>query len=84
MKSVTLYTTEMCPYCVAAKALLSKRGIAYDEINLSRDPDSREQLVNTTGMATFPQIVIDGEAIGGFNELRYAASSGRLAELLTA
>jgi glutaredoxin 3 len=84
MKSVTLYTTEMCPYCVAAKALLSKRGIAYDEINLSRDPDSRKHLVNITGMTTFPQIVIDGEAIGGFNELRDAASSGRLTELLTA
>jgi glutaredoxin 3 len=84
MKPVTLYTTEMCPYCVAAKALLSKRGIAYDEINLSRDPDSRNHLVNVTGMTTFPQIVIDGEAIGGFNELRDAASNGRLAELLTA
>ena len=84
MKSVTVYTTAMCPYCVAAKALLKKRGIAYDEINLSRDPDSRDELVDITGMATFPQIVIDGQAIGGFEELRAADSSGRLAELLTA
>jgi glutaredoxin 3 len=84
MKSVILYTTGMCSYCVAAKALLNKRGIAYDEINLSRDPDSRQQLVDITGMATFPQIVIDGQAIGGFEELRDAAVDGRLAELLTA
>ena len=62
MKSVTVYTTTMCPYCVAAKALLKKRGIAYDEINLSRDPDSRDELVDITGMVTFPQIVIDGQS----------------------
>ena len=84
MKPVTLYTTSMCPYCVAAKALLNKRGIAYDEINLSRDPDSRRELVNITGLTTFPQIVIDGQTIGGFEELRDAASSGHLAELLAA
>ena len=81
MKPVTVYTTAMCPYCVAAKALLKKRGIAYDEINLSRDSDSRQQLVDITGMATFPQIVIDGQMIGGFDELRVADQSGRLAEL---
>jgi len=84
MKSVTVYTTAMCPYCVAAKALLQKRGIAYDEINLSRDPDNRLQLADLTGMATFPQIVIDGQPIGGFEELKAADRSGRLAELLTA
>jgi len=84
MKPVIVYTTAMCPYCVAAKALLKKRGIAYEEINLPLDPDSRERLVGISGMATFPQIVIDGEAIGGFEELRAADSSGRLAELLSA
>ena len=84
MKSVTLYTTSMCPYCVAAKALLNKRGIAFDEINLSRDPDSRRELIELTGMATFPQIVIDGHSIGGFMELKAADHSGRLSELLAA
>jgi glutaredoxin 3 len=84
MKSVTVYTTAMCPYCVAAKALLKKRGIAYDAINLSRDPDRRHELAEITGRATFPQIVIDGHALGGFDELRAADSSGRLAELLSA
>ena len=84
MKSVTVYTTTMCPYCVAAKALLHKRGIAFDEINLSRDPDSRQELVELTGMATFPQILIDGHSIGGFDELRDADRSGRLGSLLAA
>jgi glutaredoxin 3 len=84
MKPVKLYTTTMCPYCEGAKALLKKRGVAYEEINLSRSPDNRQQMIDLTGMATFPQILIDGEAIGGFDELRAADRSGRLAELLAA
>lgn len=82
MKPVTMYTTTMCPYCEAAKALLKKRGVAYDEINVSRDPDNRQRLVELSGMATFPQILIDGQPIGGFQELRAADSSGRLSALL--
>jgi glutaredoxin 3 len=74
----------MCPYCVAAKKLLDKRGVAFEEINLSRDPDSRRELVELTGLATFPQIVIDGHNIGGFNELREADLTGRLLDLLAA
>ena len=84
MKSVTLYTTDKCPYCVGAKALLERRGIAYDEVNLSRDPDSRLELSEITGMVTFPQIVIDGESIGGFQELLAADRAGRLSDLLAA
>lgn len=84
MKSVTLYTTDMCGYCRSAKALLERRGISYQEINLARDPDSRDRLSNVTGMYTFPQIVIDGQSIGGFNELLAADREGRLGQLLAA
>ncbi len=84
MKPVTLYSTNMCPYCEGAKALLKKRGIAYEEIIFTRSPDDRQQIVELTGMATFPQIVIDGRPLGGFNELRAADRSGELAELLAA
>ena len=84
MKPVTLYTTSACPFCSSAKALLNKRGISYDEINLARDPDGRQQLIETTGMTTFPQIVIDGQSIGGFTELLAADRSGQLPELLAA
>ena len=45
----------MCPFCRSAKALLEKRGVAYEEINLSRDPDGRDQLEKITGMFTFPR-----------------------------
>jgi glutaredoxin 3 len=84
MKSVTIYTTDYCSLCTSAKTLLDRRGISYEEINLARDADSREQLTNLTGMFTFPQIVIDGQAIGGFTELLAADREGRLGELLAA
>jgi glutaredoxin 3 len=82
MKPVTLYTTDFCPYCRSAKALLDKRGVAYEEINLARDADARNQLHEVTGMVTFPQIAIDGRSIGGFDQLLAADRAGRLSELL--
>jgi glutaredoxin 3 len=84
MRSVTLYTTDMCPYCRSAKALLEKRGVAYEEINLARDPDGRTKLQEITGMFTFPQIVIGEQSIGGFDQLLAADRAGRLPELLAA
>ncbi len=74
----------MCPFCRSAKALLEKRGVAYEEINLARDPDGRNKLQEITGMVTFPQIVIDGQTIGGFDELLAADRAGRLPDLLAA
>lgn len=84
MKPVIVYTTDYCPYCRSAKALLDKRGVTYEEINLARDPDARNQLHQVTGMVTFPQIVIDGKSIGGFDQLLAADRSGALPELLAA
>ena len=84
MNRVTVYTTEPCGYCRTAKALLAKRGIAYQEVNLSKDPQGRAELVRRTGMMTFPQVVIDGAPIGGYQELVQADRAGRLAELTEA
>lgn len=84
MKNVTMYTTDFCPYCRSAKVLLQKRGIDYSEINLARDPDGRAELSRRTGMITFPQIVIEDEPLGGFQELLAADRAGRLKELLAA
>jgi glutaredoxin 3 len=84
MKPVIVYTTNMCPYCRSAKALLDRRGISYEEINLARDPDSRQELAEITGMVTFPQILVDGEPVGGFQELLAADRAGRLTDLLAA
>jgi glutaredoxin 3 len=84
MKSVTVYTTDHCSLCTSAKRLLERRGIGYEEVNLARDPDGRAELQRVTGMYSFPQIVIDGETIGGFAELLAADRNGRLGDLLAA
>jgi glutaredoxin 3 len=84
MTPITLYTTDRCSKCVGAKTLLARRGIPYHEINLARDPDGRAELVQQTGMYTFPQIVIGEQTIGGFDELRAADSAGTLDDLLAA
>lgn len=79
---ITLYTTDACSRCVSAKALLNRRKIGYEEINLARDPDGRAELERKTGMFTFPQIVIGETTIGGFDELLAADRQGRLKELV--
>jgi glutaredoxin 3 len=78
MKDVTVYTTDHCSLCTSAKALLERRGISYEEINLSRDPDGRAELQCATGMFSFPQILIGRELVGGFTELLAADREGRL------
>jgi glutaredoxin 3 len=78
---LTVFTTEPCSFCRSAKALLEKRGIPYDEINLSKDPEGRAELVSRTGLMTFPQIVLDGRPIGGFRELAEADHAGELEKL---
>ena len=84
MSRITVYTTEPCGYCRVAKALLAKRNVPYEEINLAKDPEGRADLVRITGMMTFPQVVIDGESIGGYQELVAADRAGRLSELVEA
>ncbi len=84
MRTVTVYTTDHCSRCVSAKALLARREIGYEEINLAKDPDGRAELARITGMVTFPQIVIDDETLGGFDQLLTADREGRLTELLAA
>ena len=84
MTRVTVYTTEPCGYCRTAKTLLERRGIPFEEINLAKDADGRAELVARTGMMTFPQVILDDEPIGGFQELVAADRSGRLAEFRAA
>lgn len=84
MSRMKVYTTEPCGYCRTAKALLAKRRIAYEEVNLARDPEGRAQLVRLTGMMTFPQVIIDGAPLGGYQELVRADREGALAALAEA
>lgn len=84
MPNVVMYSSTPCPFCSQAKALLSAREIPFEEINLSMDAEGRVALNEKTGMMTFPQILVDGELIGGFQELIAADQSGKLDELLGA
>lgn len=84
MPKITVYTTEPCGYCRTAKALLTKRRVPYEEINLARDPEGRDELVRLTGMMTFPQVVIGGSPLGGYQELVRADRAGLLASLAAA
>ena len=84
MAAVTVYTTDPCSFCLRVKQLLGARGIEFDEINLARDPDGRAELLQRTGMMSFPQVIVGAELIGGFQETLAADQSGRLAELLKA
>jgi glutaredoxin 3 len=84
MERVTVYTTRWCGYCVRAKTLLDSRGISYEEVRLDEDDGFRDTLFELTGGWTLPQIVIDGEPIGGYTELWRLDRSGALAERLAA
>ena len=83
-KRITMYTTDPCGFCRQAKALLSARGVDYDEVNLAKDPSGRAALAERTGQMTFPQIVVGDRSIGGFRELLEADRDGTLPSLLAA
>ena len=85
MNKVKVYSTGTCPICVKAKAFLDKRGIGYDEVRIDLDRTAmREFTVVTNGARTVPQIIIDGKAIGGFDELTELHMDGDLDELMQA
>jgi glutaredoxin 3 len=84
MSRITVYTTVPCSFCDRVKGLLRARGVEFAEIDLSKDPAGRMELARETGMLSFPQVLVDGDLIGGFAEVQAAAQSGRLDELLAA
>ncbi len=83
--SITMYTTEVCPYCLRAKALLKARGVtAIDEVRVDRDPAARTTMIERTGRRTVPQIFIGGAHIGGCDDLIALDQRGGLLPLLQA
>lgn len=77
MRSVTLYTRSFCIWCIRAKWLLRREGIAYQEIDAS-DAGTRQALFERTGRRTVPQVFFGEENIGGFDDLRALAERGEL------
>ena len=79
MNNVTIYTTSVCPYCIAAKHLLKGKKIEYREIRLDADPQQREKLMKENGgWRTVPMVFFDGEFVGGYAELKEMNASGKL------
>ena len=73
-----MYTTAWCGYCQAAKQLLEREELVYGEISVDDDPHFRQRMQELSGRTTVPQVVIDGESIGGFQELARLVASGGL------
>jgi glutaredoxin 3 len=84
MARIQMYSTRWCGYCVRAKALLQSRGLEYEEIQLDGDPGFRQKLFDLTGGWTVPQILIDGDPIGGYTELWRLDRDGDLQQRLAA
>ena len=85
MQAVKMYSTQVCPYCVHAKALLTQRGVeAIDDIRVDLDPSLRAEMMALTGRRTVPQIFIGQTHVGGCDELIALDRSGGLAPLLQA
>jgi glutaredoxin 3 len=84
MARIEIYTTPTCPYCIAAKRLLTKKGVAFEEINVAGDPEGRRAMTSRAGgRATVPQIFIDGKHVGGCDDLHALDDSGGLDPLLS-
>ncbi|MEO8672677.1 MAG: glutaredoxin 3 [Tahibacter sp.] len=83
MTTVEIYSTAICPYCVAAKNLLKSKGLSYTEARIDTDAASfKEMLERSGGRRTVPQIFINNVHIGGYDDLVAADRSGRLAEVI--
>jgi glutaredoxin 3 len=83
MSKVLMYTTQVCPYCVRAKALLKQRGVdAIEEIRVDLDPDARGRMMELTGRRTVPQIFIGDTHVGGCDDLFALDQRGGLMPLL--
>jgi glutaredoxin 3 len=83
MKSVRIYTTPICPYCVRAKSLLTKKGAPFEEVDIFMDESARDEMLAKSGGArTVPQIFIGDTHVGGCDELYALERAGELDPLL--
>ena len=82
MAQVVIYTTNYCPYCTAAKALLRSKNVRFDEIDVTSDPSRRAEMEQRSQRRTVPRIFIDGKPIGGYEDARDLDANGELDRLL--
>lgn len=79
---VTLYTKENCPFCVRAKALLSRKGVTFEEVPVEGRDDLRTWLVEATGQRTVPQVFVGERSLGGYTDVAALDEEGRLDPIL--
>ena len=85
MQAVKMYTTAVCPYCIRAKQILKSKGVEQiDEIRIDLDPTARDQMMQSTGRRTVPQIFIGATHVGGCDDLMALDAQGGLQPLLAA
>lgn len=83
MPRIEIYATPTCPFCIAAKALLTRKGAPFEEIDVSAEPERRAEMVGrASGRRTVPQIFIDGTHVGGSDDLHALDRDGRLDRML--
>lgn len=83
MAKVLMYCTEVCPYCVRAEQLLQRKGVhGIEKIRIDLQPERREEMIQKTGRRTVPQIYINGEHVGGFDDMAALDRAGKLDGML--
>lgn len=83
MAKVEIYTKPTCPYCLKAKATLLAKGVKFEEVDIEARPDRRQEMIaRAGGRTTVPQIFIDGQGIGGCDDLHDLDRRGELDPLL--
>jgi glutaredoxin 3 len=82
MAKVVIYITNYCPYCFRAKALLRSKEVEFEEVDVTDDPDRRTEMERLSGRRTVPQIFIDAQPIGGYDDARRLDAIGELDRLL--
>jgi glutaredoxin 3 len=82
MVKVVIYTTNYCPYCFGAKALLRSKNVEFEEIDVTDDPARRGEMERLSGRRTVPQIFIDDHPVGGYDDARRLDATGELDRLL--
>jgi glutaredoxin 3 len=84
MAQVTIYTKPYCPYCVRAVDLLTRKGVDFTEIEAAFDPEKRQEMMQRSGRATFPQIFVGDTHVGGCDDMMALERAGKLDDLLAA
>lgn len=82
MADILMYSTGTCPYCVRARALLKAKGLTFTDIRIDEHPEMRDEMIAKSNRRTVPQIFINGQSIGGCDDIHALDQSGELDELL--